>query len=181
MPRDKLSSHERVLAAARAEFMEHGFERASMRRIGQRCGMTAAGLYRHCVDKAGLFSELVEPAARKLNDWLDARLRETGTFSAADMMRELIYPHMEDYRLLLTRSQGTKYECFLHELVARRAQELPPSSPPLDNKALHLLMIAYMTALFEPVIGGYTEEEAVRCLEIAEEFFLPCWERLLHA
>ena len=51
MPRDKTESHARVLAAARDEFMEYGFEKASMRRIGERCGMTAAGLYRTAVTR----------------------------------------------------------------------------------------------------------------------------------
>ena len=59
MPKDKTVTHIKVLAAAREEFMEYGYENASMRRIGQRCDMTAAGLYRHCKDKAGLFGELV--------------------------------------------------------------------------------------------------------------------------
>ena len=51
MPRDKTASHLKVMAAARDEFLQYGFEKASMRRIGERCGLTAAGLYRHCRDK----------------------------------------------------------------------------------------------------------------------------------
>lgn len=50
MPRDKTASHAKIMAAAREEFMEYGFGKASMRRIGERCGMTAAGIYRHCRD-----------------------------------------------------------------------------------------------------------------------------------
>ena len=74
MPRDKTASHLKVLAAAREEFMEYGYENASMRRIGQRCDMTAAGLYRHCTDKAGLFGELVSPSIRKIDAWLEAHI-----------------------------------------------------------------------------------------------------------
>ena len=51
MPRDKSASHIKIMAAAKAEFMEMGFEKASMRSIGNRCGMTAAAIYRHCRDK----------------------------------------------------------------------------------------------------------------------------------
>ena len=50
MPKDKTASHARVLAAAREEFLAYGFEKASMRRVGERCGLTAAGLYRHYTD-----------------------------------------------------------------------------------------------------------------------------------
>jgi hypothetical protein len=49
----------------------------------------------------------------------------------------------------------------------------------IDAKEMHLLLSAYTTALFEPVIHGYTEEEAYRCSEMLEEFFLPGWKQLL--
>ena len=151
MPKDKTVTHIKVLAAAREEFMEYGYENASMRRIGQRCDMTAAGLYRHCKDKAGLFGELVSPSIEKIDAWLEAHINrsvqtmENETIdlwkdSEIDMMRDLIYPNMEEYRLLLS----------------------------VDT-----------TALFEPVIHGYTEEEAYRCSEMLEEFFLPGWKQLL--
>ena len=42
MPRDKTANHIKIMAAAKAEFMEFGFEKSSMRSIADRCGMTAA-------------------------------------------------------------------------------------------------------------------------------------------
>ena len=200
MPRDKTTSHKKVLAAAREEFAAYGFENASMRRIGKRCGMTAAGLYRHCRNKEDLFRELVTPAAERLDAWLEARASrsdaapETGGAelwkgSEIDMMREIVYPHMEEYRLLLTGSGGTGYSGFLHDLTVKHQKKLAEflpvlrekghGVPDLDEKALHLLLSAYTTALFEPVIHGYTEEEAYRYLETVEAFFLPGWKQLL--
>ena len=200
MPRDKTATHIKVLAAAREEFMEYGYENASMRRIGQRCDMTAAGLYRHCKDKAGLFGELVSPSIEKIDAWLEAHINrsmqtmENDTIdlwkdSEIDMMRDLIYPNMEEYRLLLTKAQGTPYENYLHDLTQRRQEKMLSFLPLLqekgyvphmiDAKEMHLLLSAYTTALFEPVIHGYTEEEAYRCSEMLEEFFLPGWKQLL--
>ena len=128
MPRDKSANHIKLMAAARTEFLEHGFEKASMRSIGQRCGMTAAGLYRHCRDKEDLFDQLVSPSVERLNTWLkehveryvnDARSSREPQWrdSWTDMMREVVYPHMEDYTLLVAKSRGTKYENFLHDLT----------------------------------------------------------------
>ena len=128
MPKDKTASHVRVMAAARDEFMEFGFEKASMRRVGERCGLTAAGLYRHCRDKEALFDQLVAPAIERLQSWMDTHLtkylisvRNEGNLkwqdSWIDMMREVVYPHVEDYHLLLTCASGTKYESFLHDLT----------------------------------------------------------------
>ena len=199
MPRDKSASHVRVMAAASEEFLEYGFEKASMRRVGERCGLTAAGLYRHCRDKEDLFDQLVAPAVERISAWMDAHLtkylaavQEEGNLqwqdSWVDMMREIVYPHMDDYHLLLTCSSGTKYENFLHDLTQTAQEQTYQYLPVLRDKGLairaisptemHLLFSAYVTALFEPVIHRYTLEESMRCLETVEAFFLPGWKVL---
>ncbi len=200
MPRDKTASHVKVMAAARDEFLEYGFENASMRRIGERSGLTAAGLYRHCRDKEDLFDQLVAPALGKLHSWMDTHLaryldavRNEGDFqwrdSWIDMMREVVYPCADDYRLLLTCSSGTKNESFLHDLTQTAQDQMLQFLPTLRKKGLkireisptdlHLLFSAYVTALFEPVIHRYPPDEAARCLETVEAFFLPGWKSLL--
>ena len=199
MPKDKTASHARVLAAAREEFMTYGFERASMRRVGERCGLTAAGLYRHCRDKADLFDLTVAPAIGQLHAWMEDHLaryltavREDGTLqwrdSWIDMMREVVYPRVDDYHLLLTCSSGTKYESFLHDLTQAAQERTLQYIPILREKGLavreisprelHLLFSAYVTALFEPVIHRYSLDESMRCLETVEAFFLPGWKTL---
>ena len=87
MPRDKTVSHVRILAAAKQEFLEYGFKSASMRRIGERCGMTAAGIYRHCRDKADLFDQVVTPAVERLQLWLNAH--ETRYLDAVQQMKRV--------------------------------------------------------------------------------------------
>lgn len=200
MPRDKTASHKKVLAAAREEFMEYGFENASMRRIGERCGMTAAGLYRHCKDKADLFREIVSPSVQRVDDWLEAHISrsiktmESDTIdlwkdSEINLMRDLIYPNMEEYRLLLTKAHGSSYENFLQNLTEKHQNSMVEFLPILyergntarkiDPKELRILLSAYMTAMFEPVVQGYSQEDAYRCLETLEAFFLPGWKHLL--
>lgn len=200
MPRDKTASHIRLMAAAREEFMEYGYEKASMRRIGDRIGMTAAGVYRHCRDKADLFDQLVSPAVQDMNAWLmghiqrNAEALQRGSAqlwqdTEINMMRDLVYPRMDEYRLLLSKAQGTKYENFLHELVEMHQREMEKFLPLLREQGyavreispaeLHLLLSAYTTALFEPVAHGYTLEEALRCLETVEAFFMPGWKQLM--
>ena len=200
MPRDKTANHIKIIAAAKAEFMEMGFEKASMRSIGERCGMTAAGIYRHCVDKADLFDQIVAPAVERINAWLDAHAaryvnamqhedRIQWRDSEIDMMREIIYPNMEEYYLLLAKSQGSKYEHFLHDLTEQQQTQLLQYMPMLkvqgyavrdiSPQELHLLLSAYTTALFEPVVHNYSLEEALHCLTAVEAFFLPGWKQLL--
>ncbi len=199
MPKDKTASHIRVMAAARDEFTEYGFEKASMRRVGEKCGLTAAGLYRHCRDKEDLFDQLVSPALERLNAWMDTHLtkyltkvQDEGNLkwqdSWIDMMRDIVYPHADDFCLLLTCSAGTKYESFLHDLTQTAQERMLQYLPVLRDKglpireisptALHLLLSAYVTALFEPVIHHYSLEDSMQCLETIEAFFLPGWKAL---
>ena len=199
MPRDKTANHIKIIAAAKAEFMEMGFDKSSMRSIAERCGMTAAGIYRHCVDKEDLFDQIVAPAGDCINAWLDAHVaryvnavhheeRIQWRDSEIDMMREIIYPNMEEYHLLLAKSRGSKYEHFLHDLTEGQQAQLLQYMPMLKAqgyavrdippKELHLLLSAYTTALFEPVIHNYSVEEALRCLTTVEAFFVPGWKQL---
>ena len=200
MPRDKTANHIKILAAANAEFMEFGFDKASMRSIADRCGMTAAGIYRHCTDKEDLFDQIVSPAVERINAWIDAHVARyvdavhqdepmQWRDSEIDMMREVVYPNMEEYHLLLTKSQGSQYENFLHDLTQRHQNQLMSYMPMLRNqgypvwdiepKELHLLLSAYTTALFEPVVHNYTIDEALRSLKTVEAFFLPGWKQLM--
>ena len=200
MPRDKTANHIKIMAAAKAEFMEFGFEKASMRSIADRCGMTAAGIYRHCTDKEDLFAQMVSPAVERINAWIDAHVvryvdavnqEEPMQWrdSEIDMMREVVYPNMEEYHLLLAKSQGSQYENFLHDLTERHQNQLLRYMPMLRNqgypawdidpKELHLLLSAYTTAMFEPVVHRYTMEEALHSLKTVEAFFLPGWKQLM--
>ena len=200
MPRDKSENHEKILKAAREEFLEMGYEKASMRRIGERCGMTAAGIYRHCRDKSDLFEILVLPAVERLKNWSDLhaarydellkqKKKSVWMDSNIDMMRELVYPNMDDYYLLIVKSQGTKYESFLHDMTEKsqlkmleylgKLRENGKKLPEIKPQELHLLLTAYITALFEPVIHRYPYEEAIRALDTLEHFFLPGWKQLI--
>ena len=200
MPRDKTVNHVKIMAAARNEFMEVGFDKSSMRSIAERCGMTAAGLYRHCIDKEDLFDQIVSPAVERINRWIDAHVARyveavnqeehiQWRDSEIDLMHEVIYPNMEQYHLLLAKSKGSKYENFLHDLTQQRQNQLLSYIPMLKSqgykvwdiepKELHLLLSAYTTAMFEPVVHNYSMEEALRCLKTVEAFFLPGWKKLM--
>ncbi|MCR4837859.1 MAG: TetR/AcrR family transcriptional regulator, partial [Eubacterium sp.] len=51
--------------------------------------------------------------------------------------------------------------------------------PEISPSEMHLLMTAYITALFEPVVHNYDCDEAIRALSTLETFFLPGWKKLL--
>ena len=208
MPRDKSLSHEKIIRAAMDEFSEFGYDKASMRRIGQRCGLTAAALYRHFDSKESMFEALVEPAVTDTKKWLESHVaaseeavrRAAGADVAADpemmwnstevdMMRELIYPRMDEYSMIINKAKGSKYEDFLNELVTDHQERLMPHLRMLreagydvrdiSEDELHMLITAYCSALFEPVAHGYTLENALRYLGTVEGFCMTGWKKLM--
>ena len=65
------TSRERLLAAAVSLFAERGFERASMRDLAARTGMSLAGLYHHFASKDQLLYALQLDAFGRLFASLD--------------------------------------------------------------------------------------------------------------
>ena len=202
MPKDKTASHERIVIAAKAEFLEKGFEKASMRDIGERAGITPAGLYRHYKNKEDMFNELVKPALDSLYKWykkhVDTKYAEINKGVSKNelfndnmivFMREEIYPYEDEFRLLFQCAQGTKYENFIHDIVRVQQKDLLKTMKFMKEKGMkvkeiseeemHMIMSAYTTALFEPFIHNFSRERAEECLRTIEDFFMPGWQKLL--
>ena len=64
---------DKILECAKEEFMEKGFEGASMRTIAEKSGYTTGMVYGRFADKSQLFKELVGEAADQLFDYFPAR------------------------------------------------------------------------------------------------------------
>lgn len=202
MPRDKSLSHDRVNRAIKEEFLERGFEDASIRSIGARAGMTSAGLYRHYSDKEAMFNAMVEPLVESIKSWTenhtskkynlleeDVPNQELFGETFVDMVKELILPRRDEFILLMSRSNGTKYEHFIHDYVEENQKEFLEAISYLKDKGypvtdlsepeLHMLLSAYLTACFEPIIHDYDDETVIKYLNTVQEFFMPGWLRIM--
>ena len=60
------SLDEKIVEAAKAEFMEHGFHNASLRNIAKRAGLSTGALYTRYENKDLLFCSLVESVLKKI-------------------------------------------------------------------------------------------------------------------
>ena len=202
MPRDKKLSHQRVLEAAKKEFLEKGFEGASIRTIGANAGMTSAGLYRHCKDKEDLFNQIVAPLFHEMNKRFSEHKKlsyeaikigdhhkEAFDTGEIKIFLDLSKEYKDELKLLLCKSTGTRYENFVHDLVDMQQKEMFEvlkimghegyKVANITDKEMHVLLSAYITAIIEPVVHDYDEEEAEHCLMKIKEFFTPGWMRIM--
>lgn len=70
-------SRARIRDAALSLFREHGFDRATLRQIGARCGMGASSIYRHVQSKEELLID--ELAERQEEAWTEFRKTDDRT------------------------------------------------------------------------------------------------------
>ncbi len=197
MIRDKELHYRKILEAAMTEFLEYGFNDASVRRIASAAGMSASGLYKHFAGKEDMFSALVEPAYKGLLDLfrqeVDAQEQfiGTGDLSCWDTGRDAklavdyIYNHLDAFCLIVCKSQGTRYETFLHDLAVLEEEttlsfirELRQQGVKINNfseKELHLLITTNVNAVFQTVEHDFTREEAMHYADTLDRFFSKAW------
>lgn len=201
MPKDKTRSHQKIVQAALQEFLQKGYEQASMKAVADAVGMTPAALYRHFSGKQAMFAALVQPAVQAAGQWMNRH--EQSSYDAlnapaasclwefdsgmndAGLVLEVMYARPEAWRLLLFCSAGTPYEGFLHGIIEQatdrmmdfvsqsRAQGHPAREIARDE--MHMLITAYAMAMTEPLQHGYSREQAREYLHTIIDFFTPGW------
>lgn len=202
MPRDKTEAHEKIIAAAVREFMEHGFENASMRRIASEVGLTAGALYRHFPNKEEMFAALVEPTIDELMANYQAFVEQGYEIMKCDVQQlwnesesetkwlmSFIYGHFDAFKLLICRAQGTRFERFVHDMALleeratldyfERMKQYNMTVNELSRQEFHMLVTANVSALFEAVIHDFSREEAMHYAETLDAFFSAGWKKIL--
>ena len=153
------SLDDKIITAARKEFTEFGFQRASINKIAERAGVTTGAIYTRYKNKDALFCDLLqnilvifqtkaEPIAveyhkseisKRLSDFLSAMASEE------DVYLEILFDHYEEAVLLFCKSEGSSVESIIKELIRHKVCETVLfferiSTRPVDRNALELLM-----------------------------------------
>ncbi|MGL5437254.1 MAG: TetR/AcrR family transcriptional regulator [Lachnospiraceae bacterium] len=195
MEKDKQKTHQKILQVAREEFLAKGYEKASLRKIAQRVGISATAIYRHFKDKEELFSALVEP---DLHGMLSTHAKhdeevfnllksenpsDLWRLSEFEFMETLdyVYERYDSFKLLLCCAEGTRLHDFQHELVNEEVKSLlaicqfakshgVPVNP-VGEAELHLIMSGFFSSIFEMVVHDYSKEKAMKCGKALAKFF----------
>ena len=173
----------RILKSARGEFVKHGFEKSSLKAICDGAGVTTGALYKRYKGKEELFCAVVEQTVADLYEVAHARgdkdpaamsdqeLIKAWDMDGADMMWwfRFLYDRRDDFYLLLSCSQGTRYANFPHDWVElltkatsaylAEAQRRGLCRNDVEPAELHILLSAFWTTIYEPVIHHLTWEQ----------------------
>lgn len=188
--------YEAVLQCAKKEFLEKGYKDASLRTIAQEAGTSTGSIYTRFGDKEGLFEAIVGPAAdnlkkmfleiqenfHQLND--EEQRAEMGQYTALHQMEMLdyIYDHFEEFRLLLDGAGGTRFSCFLDELVdievdyTYKYMEVigceTVKSGLVTEEFVHIVVTAYFNGMFEVVRHGMSKDDAQKYLRLLNRYHM---------
>lgn len=120
-----IQTREKLLEAAKKEFMDKGYMGASLRNICKEAGVTTGALYFFFKDKEDLFGSLVEEPLQQMQDHMNQHYEwemkdfkqpviEKHDFNedvkVARGIVDYLFQHHDIFTLLLTKSNGSKYE-----------------------------------------------------------------------
>ncbi|HIT34294.1 MAG TPA: TetR/AcrR family transcriptional regulator [Candidatus Faecousia intestinigallinarum] len=199
----KLTTLDRIHRAAKTEFLEKGYKDASLRNIVKSVGMTTGAFYGYYKSKEELFAALVgEHYAYLLNCFQKAQKEFTdlpheqqpevmSEISGACMfdMLHYAYEHLEECKLILCCSEGTKFSGLIDEMVEIEAaathayqevlQELGRPSPQIDPALEHILITGMFHTFFELIIHEMPLGDAENYVKEMRAFYTAGWMKIM--
>ncbi len=197
------STLERIHAAAREEFLQKGYQGASLRNIVKTAGVTTGAFYGYYASKEALFAALVdEPYRHVLDTYRTAvlgfealrpneQVAQMGEVGKSCMCELLIYmdARRPEFHLILECADGTPYASLIDELVALEVaaterycmvlRTLGKEVPPIDRRLEHMLVTGMMNAYCETILHDMTLEDARRYVDELGEFYTAGWLRIM--
>lgn len=197
------STLERIHAAAKAEFLEKGFQTASLRNIVKTARVTTGAFYGYYDSKEELFDALVGEQAEHIltlfGGTVDAFQTLTGEEQTSRMLEisgdvteqmiDYMYEHYDAFKLLIMCAEGTKYADFVHQIVAKEEastyvymealKQMGYSLEPISRKLIHMVASGMFSGVFETIVHDMEKAEAKAYVRQMERFYSAGWEELL--
>ena len=185
---------ERIIIAAKREFLEKGYVDASLRTIAAAADTSTNSIYVRFGDKEGLFSAIVEPVLSKMIERFiriqerfhqmppreqEERMPEYADGGTSELI-DYMYEHLDEFRLLLDSSYGTRFHNFVDELVRIEVEYTykymeavgcrERFGDALTEKLLHIVTTSRFESIFEIIRHGMSREEASEYIELLSRY-----------
>lgn len=166
---------QRIVDTAREEFLEKGFEKASVRTITARANTAKSNLYNYFTDKNDLFCSILEPAVDKIRKGLEMAKQFNVPKGVEDYTVEsqmyvvkavslFVAENFTDVRLLLFKAQGSSLEGFKYEVLEAFTENMYSWTKSIrPHKEISKLFIRsicsfYLSLIEQIILYGKSEE-----------------------
>lgn len=185
MQYQKEEVREKILAAARAEYLAHGYRGGNIGAIAEKAGVIVGNLYRYFDGKSGLLDAIVKPAYESLplllTEMQKVEILDSGTLSQtmpllSGGLIEFFDRFGDDMLILMDGCDGTRYEDFSKELIGMVTHiikvKLYPSECSEDDEALsELVGKAFCASLFDLMRRGLPHGQKQKAMERMLKFY----------
>ncbi|MEG0090823.1 MAG: TetR/AcrR family transcriptional regulator [Oscillospiraceae bacterium] len=196
--------YEEVIEIAKQEFLENGFQKASLRTIATKANTTTGSIYTRFGDKEGLFSAIVEPTATELIAMFtqiqqafcqfseEQQQKLVGEYASdnLDSMIDYMYEHFTDCKLLLEYAEDTKYADFSNRFVEIEEEYTQKyiaylgcsilGNKKMDYDIIHMISTAYFESFFEIIRHNMEIEKAKSYFKVLGEYHLAGFKSIFH-
>lgn len=203
MGEDEKSTLNLIHIVAKAEFLEKGFQSASLRNIVKNAGVTTGAFYGYYGSKEELFKALVQDVYEHImsrykealdkfaNLPIESQPEQMGKISRKSMEQQLLYcyEHLDELHLILQCSKGTRYAFMIDELVELEVDathkyydvlnKLGSPVPNIDRRLEHILVTGMMNAFFEMIIHDMPLDSAKVYLRELCDFYTAGWIKIM--
>ena len=197
------STIERIHTAALAEFLEKGYQAASLRNIVKVAGVTTGAFYGYYSSKEALFASLVDKEYRHLITRYRESLYEFECLPPKEQtvrmgsvgkecMHELLHymaEHRDAFHLLLQSAEGTPYAGMIDELVRLEVDAtehycdvlrgLGYDVPDIDKHLEHILVTGMLNAYVEIIIHNMPMNDAEKYVSELTAFYTAGWLKIM--
>ncbi len=199
---DDRNTYERIMSSAAEEFLEKGFQKASLRNIVKRAGVTTGAFYGYFDSKEALFGALAAPTDRFMAEYRgvqesfaqqppEVQRDNLGVTSSTWMtgMIDYLYENKTAFRLVLMRSEGTRYASFMEDVVRIEVEathrfydvlrSLGTDVPYIDPDLEHVIVSGMFASYFELIIHDLPREKSRDYVRQMYLFQAAGWSRLM--
>ncbi len=193
---------DKILKAAKEEFMEQGFLMASLRTIAEKADTSPRSIYTRFANKEELFAYFVKDHMEYFRDEFQRYLtrfesqsveeqvegRETGSSHCLYELTDYIYAHFDAFYLLVCCSEGTLFEKFIEELATMEATYTDRymqhtagdgKKPEIDYDFIHIMSRSFFEGYFEIVRHRYDVTRAKTYIGQLLKFSEAGWSQFL--
>jgi len=169
-------TREYLIEAATEEFLAQGFEKASLRKICERAGVTTGALYFFFENKEALFCQIVEPVLVQIErlgkELADTERKDISLGPDMDKkLMEMLWRNKREVQLLLEKSAGTRYENFESHIYSQMEGVFSEFFQEFGNmgeekELIRILVRMRIKGFMELLHGEYSTEEMLRLTEM---------------
>lgn len=200
--KNEKETKEKLLSCAKKEFLEKGYNKASLRNICSDAGVTTGALYFFFKDKEDLFAMLVKKPIDDLYNLMmmhyqdEMALVQNYEIQNYDYLKDIeasnqiihyMYQNYDEFQLILTKSQGSRFENTVDKfikitekhykiIIDKMAQE--NNIPKVDDYIIHWMAHMHMNVFVHLITHESSEKEALNHINSIMKYLVGGWREM---